>query len=74
MGRIAALTPLGDDLPRIERWTAQLAGRGACRHPDGAAGLMTSAMRAFPEEFTLHVQSRRCSRPAARPDALGRVA
>jgi NADH:ubiquinone oxidoreductase subunit F (NADH-binding) len=65
VGRIAAVQPRSDDLPRIERWTAQLVGRGACRHPDGAAGLLTSAMRVFSEEFTLHVRSRRCSRPAA---------
>jgi hypothetical protein len=28
--------------------------RGACRHTDGAAGLMRSALQAFVDEFSLH--------------------
>lgn len=31
-----------------------IAGRGACAHPDGAARLVTSAVRAFPDELALH--------------------
>ena len=34
--RLARGTAHADDLAQIERWTGQLAGRGACRHPDGA--------------------------------------
>jgi NADH:ubiquinone oxidoreductase subunit F (NADH-binding) len=52
--RLARGTPLPDDLNRISRWSAQLVGRGACRHPDGAAGLMRSALQAFADEFTVH--------------------
>ena len=43
-----------DDLARIERWSRQLAGRGACRHPDGAVGLLLSALRVFGPEWELH--------------------
>ncbi len=52
--RLASCHPLPDDLSRISRWSAQLGGRGACRHPDGAAGLMRSALGVFTEEFSLH--------------------
>ena len=53
------------DLARIERWTGQLAGRGACRHPDGAAGLLHSALAVFGDDFGRHAAGRGCSsRPA----------
>ena len=32
---------------RLTRWTAQVRGRGACRHPDGAARLVESALAVF---------------------------
>ena len=53
-GRLAGGTPAPEDLVRISRWSAQLPGRGGCRHPDGAAGLMRSALEVFAEEFSLH--------------------
>ena len=52
-----------DDPARIERWAGQLAGRGACRHPDGAVGLLASALSVFGEEFVRHASLGRCSRP-----------
>jgi NADH:ubiquinone oxidoreductase subunit F (NADH-binding) len=68
--RIAGGTAHADDLERITRWSGQLAGRGACRHPDGAVGLMTSALRVFADEFALHQRTRHC--PVDR--AYGRAA
>jgi NADH:ubiquinone oxidoreductase subunit F (NADH-binding) len=62
--RIAGGTAHGDDLERIHRWAGQLAGRGACRHPDGAVGLMHSALRVFADEFAVHQRTRFC--PVAR--------
>jgi NADH:ubiquinone oxidoreductase subunit F (NADH-binding) len=44
----------------LERWTAHVAGRGACRHPDGAARLVASAVRVFRRELETH-DARRCS-------------
>ena len=41
--RIAEGVADAGDLAGIERWTSRLAGRGACRHPDGAAQMMASA-------------------------------
>jgi NADH:ubiquinone oxidoreductase subunit F (NADH-binding) len=65
--RLAARTPLAGDLDRLMRWSGQLAGRGACKHPDGAAGLLTSALSVFADEFAAH-QARRClRRTAVRP-------
>ncbi|HEY5496602.1 MAG TPA: NADH-ubiquinone oxidoreductase-F iron-sulfur binding region domain-containing protein, partial [Candidatus Limnocylindrales bacterium] len=50
-----------DDLGRIDRWAGQVAGRGACHHPDGAAGLLHSALRVFADEFARHQARGRCS-------------
>lgn len=60
--RIANGSPERDDLARIERWSEQLAGRGACRHPDGAVGQLLSSLRVFGSEWELHQHRRRCSR------------
>ena len=59
--RIAALDGHSGDLQRVQRWAGLLPGRGACRHPDGAAGLLLSALRVFADEFALHGQQRRCA-------------
>jgi NADH:ubiquinone oxidoreductase subunit F (NADH-binding) len=58
--RLAAGSPARDDLARIRRWSEQLAGRGACRHPDGAVGLLRSALRVFDDEFETHQRTRSC--------------
>jgi len=62
--RLTAGRPATDDLTRIGRWAGQLAGRGACRHPDGAVGLVHSALRVFGDEFERHQRTGTCSRPA----------
>ncbi len=64
-GRLAAGNADPGDLTRIERWAGQLAGRGACRHPDGAAGLLFSVLSTFGDEFSRHARSGSCS--AGRP-------
>ncbi len=48
-----------DDLARVRRWSVLLTGRGACRHPDGAAVMLGSALVAFAEDFDAHAR-RRC--------------
>jgi NADH:ubiquinone oxidoreductase subunit F (NADH-binding) len=63
--RLAGRSPQAGDLDRVVRWTGQLAGRGACHHPDGAVILLRSAMQLFADDFAEH-QRRRCltvSRP-----------
>lgn len=65
-------------LGRLERRLGLLPGRGACRHPDGAARLAVSAMRVFGDDVLRHVRSGPCAAardalvltvPAARPPA-----
>ena len=58
-GAAAALREMRD-LP------GEIAGRGACAHPDGAARLALSALAAFPYEVDLHLRGR-CSAPGAPP-------
>jgi NADH:ubiquinone oxidoreductase subunit F (NADH-binding) len=60
--RLALGQPERDDLERIRRGSAQLAGRGACRHPDGAVGQLLSSLRVFGPEWEVHQRRRPCTR------------
>ena len=51
-------------LPRLRHRTGLLPGRGACRHPDGAARLAASALRTFADDVDRHLSHGAC--PAAR--------
>ena len=55
------------DIDRLERWTGQINGRGACRHPDGAVALLDSAMATFGRDFTSHARRTGCTVAAAAP-------
>jgi NADH:ubiquinone oxidoreductase subunit F (NADH-binding) len=46
---------------RIRRWLEQVDGRGGCRHPDGAARFIGSALEVFADEVALHMRGHRCS-------------
>ncbi len=59
--RVAAGAAQADDLAHLERWTGQIRGRGACRHPDGAVNHLASAMRVFGDEFRRHQARRGCT-------------
>jgi NADH:ubiquinone oxidoreductase subunit F (NADH-binding) len=67
--RIAVGRSRPDDLGRLDRWSAELPGRGACRHPDGGAGLVRSALGVFADDFAHHLARRGCT--AARPLTAG---
>jgi NADH:ubiquinone oxidoreductase subunit F (NADH-binding) len=58
--RIARFAASGDDLARLERWAGQVRNRGACRHPDGAVGLLTRALQTFGDDFEAHQRARQC--------------
>ncbi len=51
---------------RVRRWTAEVRGRGACHHPDGAARFVESTLEVFGEEIDRH----RCSQCSAVPSRL----
>jgi len=42
------------DLQRLQRWSAEVHGRGACKHPDGAVMFLRSAMKTFGDDFAQH--------------------
>ncbi len=58
--------PSGGEADAIRRWTRELPGRGACRHPDGAARFVASALEVFAAEIEQHRRQRRCPHPGAR--------
>ncbi len=47
-------------LRRLTRRLDQVAGRGACRHPDGAVGLVRSALAVFAADIAAHVKGAPC--------------
>jgi NADH:ubiquinone oxidoreductase subunit F (NADH-binding) len=49
------------DAERLRRRLAVIAGRGACRHPDGAVRFVGSALRVFDAELQHHVHHGRCT-------------
>lgn len=54
------------DLAMVRRWLGHVAGRGACRHPDGTARMVASALQVFRSEAELHARGR-CSAVTTRP-------
>jgi NADH:ubiquinone oxidoreductase subunit F (NADH-binding) len=63
LGRISACRSQPHELARLRTWATEVRGRGACHHPDGAAGLVLSALDVFEEEFARHTQQRGCAWP-----------
>ncbi len=47
-------------LARLQRRLGEIAGRGACRHPDGAVGLARSCLRVFAEDVAAHSEGVPC--------------
>jgi NADH:ubiquinone oxidoreductase subunit F (NADH-binding) len=52
----------------LERWTGSLAGRGACRFPDGATRFVASALDVFAEDFEDHSRHGPCGGCSAPPN------
>jgi NADH:ubiquinone oxidoreductase subunit F (NADH-binding) len=49
------------DLRRLDRYAGEIAGRGACHHPDGAVRLAVSALRTFAPDVQRHVAGHPCA-------------
>jgi NADH:ubiquinone oxidoreductase subunit F (NADH-binding) len=60
LSQLASMRLEGDPLGRMQRRFGQIAGRGACRHPDGAVRMAASALRAFGQEAHAHARRRAC--------------
>lgn len=60
MQRIASSTPDDGDIERVRRWIDMVKGRGACHHPDGAVGQLTSALNTFDRHLSVHLAGHRC--------------
>jgi NADH:ubiquinone oxidoreductase subunit F (NADH-binding) len=70
LSQLASGRPEGDPLGRMERRFGQIAGRGACRHPDGAVRMAASALRTFAADAHAHARRRTClMSPHGRPQA-----
>ena len=64
-------------LRRLERWAAQVRGRGACHHPDGTVRFLRSALDVFAAGFEDHRRNGpcdACDRDAALLGGLRRAA
>jgi NADH:ubiquinone oxidoreductase subunit F (NADH-binding) len=61
--RVADCRPQPHDLARLRTWATEVRGRGACRHPDGAAGFVLSALDVFETEFARHTRQQGCTWP-----------
>ncbi len=70
LAQLASARPEGDLLGRMQRRFGQIAGRGACRHPDGAVRMAESALRTFAADAHAHARRRTClatQRPRPHP-------
>ncbi len=47
-------------MARMERRLQEVAGRGACRHPDGAVTLVRSALQVFADDVAAHAHGAPC--------------
>lgn len=52
---------------RVLRWSAEVRGRGACHHPDGAVRFVQSALTVFGDEIEWHRRSHCNGVPAGLP-------
>ena len=51
----------------LARWLGQVAGRGACGHPDGVSRLVRSALTVFADELEQHAAGWCCGRARVLP-------
>jgi len=64
---IAEGKPTRSAFADLDRWTAELPGRGACHHPNGLAHFVSTALDTFSAEFDDHARHGPCDGCAAPP-------
>jgi NADH:ubiquinone oxidoreductase subunit F (NADH-binding)/ferredoxin len=52
-------------LEALRQYTGLVRGRGACKHPDGSARFVLSAVNTFTDDLAAHVLGGGCGRPVA---------
>jgi NADH:ubiquinone oxidoreductase subunit F (NADH-binding) len=65
VGDALAASVRSDRRAALARMTGQIAGRGACRHPDGAVAFVRSALEVFEADFQAHSARGACGRRAS---------
>jgi NADH:ubiquinone oxidoreductase subunit F (NADH-binding) len=55
------------DLRQLDRFAAEVSGRGACHHPDGAVRLLRTALATFASDVDRHRTGRACPDSARIP-------
>jgi NADH:ubiquinone oxidoreductase subunit F (NADH-binding) len=68
-----AIGRVPDRRRQLARWAQQVTARGACRHPDGAARFVNSALAVFDQELSLHLKKGRCSGHARNVLPIGKA-
>jgi NADH:ubiquinone oxidoreductase subunit F (NADH-binding) len=58
------------ELRRLHGYLAEIAGRGACRHPDGALGMIASGLEVFADDLVEHLAVGDCGRRRVRLPGL----
>lgn len=59
------------DMTRLHRFLAEVDGRGACHHPDGAVRMIASALHTFADDVAAHLHGR-CLHARVRRTRFGR--
>ncbi len=72
MWRLAFERATSGDVAQLRRWGEQVKNRGACRHPDGAVGMLRSCLATFAEEIDAHMRQGPC-RAALHADPLAPI-
>ncbi len=67
LGRIEAGDGDDDDIAAIGGWLQRVTDGNRCYLPVQEQIVVSSVLRAFPEEFTAHIEEHRCPRPSPRP-------
>jgi NADH:ubiquinone oxidoreductase subunit F (NADH-binding) len=54
-------------LRRLSRYVGEVAGRGACHHPDGAVRFVATALATFADDIDQHARRGKCLHPGTPP-------